>query len=84
MSPSPRDERRDRIEKMSEYAAFGVRYYWLVDPALGSLEVFELVHGRYTKAVGVTAGVVRDVPGCPGLQVDVDALWNELARLPEE
>lgn len=84
VSPSPRDERRDRIEKMAEYAAFGVQYYWLVDAALGSLEVFELIGGRYAKAVGVTAGVVSDVPGCEGLRIDVDALWSELARLPEE
>ncbi|MBN1611461.1 MAG: Uma2 family endonuclease [Polyangiaceae bacterium] len=83
ISPSPRDERRDRVEKMAEYAQFGVRYYWLVDPALGSFEMFELVDGRYSKAVGATAGVVTDVPGCQGLRLDVDALWRELARLPE-
>jgi Uma2 family endonuclease len=83
VSPSPRDERRDRVEKMAEYAQFGVRYYWLVDAALGSVEIFELIAGRYTKAVGVTDGLIREVPGCPGFQLDVDALWSELSRLPE-
>ena len=51
VSPSPRDERRDRIEKMDEYAAFGVRFYWIVDPALQSLEVFELTGDRYARVL---------------------------------
>jgi Uma2 family endonuclease len=80
VTPTPRDERRDRIEKMSEYAAFGIQFYWLVDPALGSFEVFELTDGRYVKLTGRTSGR-EEVPGCPGLVVDLDALWAELARL---
>jgi Uma2 family endonuclease len=84
VSPSPRDERRDRVEKLGEYAAFGVPYYWLLDPALGSLEVFELAAGRYARAAAATQGVLEVVPGCPGLQLDLDALWAELAALPEE
>ena len=84
VSPSPRDERRDRVEKMAEYAAFGVHYYWLLDPALGSFEIFERDgHGRYVKIVGATSGRIDPVPGCAALVLDLDALWNELARLSD-
>jgi Uma2 family endonuclease len=85
VSPSPRDERRDRVEKMAEYAAFGVRYYWLVDPALGSFEVFEVNSSlNYVKLVGKTAGRVDPIPGCDGLVIELDELWSELARLSDE
>jgi Uma2 family endonuclease len=82
ISASPRDERRDRIEKMTEYAAARIRYYWLVHPALGSFEVFELDgSGRYVRAAAATEGRIETVPGCEGLVLDLDALWAELARL---
>lgn len=85
VTPTPRDERRDRVEKMSEYARFGVQYYWLVDPTLGAFEIFERTPtGNYQKLVGVTSGRIDPVPGCAGLVVDVDALWAELARLRDD
>lgn len=84
MTPTPWDERRDRVEKMAEYARFGARYYWLVDPALSAFEIFELTfEGNYQKLVGVTAGVIEVVPGCEGLRISVDELWEELARLSD-
>ncbi len=84
VTPTPRDERRDRVEKMEEYAQFGVRWYWIVDPALASLEIFALEQdGRYKKVLGVTSGA-HATPGCEGLVVDVSSLWAELARLAGE
>jgi Uma2 family endonuclease len=86
VSPTPRDERRDRIEKMDEYAAFGVRFYWIVDPGLQSLEIFELAGGHYARTARATEGRMESVPGCAGLTLDLDELWDDLSRLgpPEE
>jgi Uma2 family endonuclease len=81
VSPSPRDERRDRIEKMDEYAMFGVSWYWIVDPTLQSLEIFELIDGRYARAARATEGQLEVVPGCTGLQLDLDGIWGRVSRL---
>lgn len=85
VAPTPRDERRDRVEKMADYSSFGVRAYWVLDPALGTLEIFILDNeSRYVKALGATHGRIGDVPGCAGLSIDLDALWTELDRLGPE
>ncbi|WP_428267499.1 Uma2 family endonuclease [Haliangium sp.] len=83
LSPRPRDVRRDRIAKMNEYAAFGVRWFWLIDPEARVVEIFELGDdGRYIRALAA-AGAIEQVPGCPGLRLGFDAWWAELDRLAE-
>lgn len=84
VSASPRDERRDRIEKMDEYAAFGVHFYWIVDPSLQSLEIFELTGDRYARAARGTEGIMNRIPGCEGFSVNLEELWNEISELEPE
>jgi len=82
VSPTPRDGRRDRVEKMADYAAFGVAWYWLLDPQLRSLEILQLdSQGRYVHVLGASAGKLEQVPGCEGLMLDLDAFWTTVDRL---
>src|SRR6266576_3809052 len=44
---SPSSVRRDRYEKQDLYARFGVKEYWIGDPANKSLEILTLKESRY-------------------------------------
>jgi Uma2 family endonuclease len=78
VSPRPRDARRDRVEKISDYARAGVSYYWILDPQLRTLEILEReASGRYRVVLGRSGGKLR-IPGCPGLLLSLDDLWAEV------
>jgi Uma2 family endonuclease len=80
VSPTPRDGRRDRVEKVADYATFGVRYYWIVDPQLRSLEILgRSPQGRYEHLLGATEGTI-DIPSSDGFVLDLDAVWDEIER----
>ena len=44
---SPSSVRRDRYDKKAVYARFGVKEYWIGDPANQALEIHTLKEGRY-------------------------------------
>ncbi len=78
ISPRPRDARRDRVEKISDYARAGISYYWILDPQLRTLETLEReASAQYRVAVARSRGKVR-IPGCPSLVLNLDVLWAEV------
>jgi Uma2 family endonuclease len=84
ITPTPRDGRRDRVEKKSDYARIGVSQYWLVDPELRTIEI--LVRGedgRFIEAVSASTGS-HEVPACEGLSLDLDSLWAEVEAWPDQ
>jgi Uma2 family endonuclease len=85
VSPSAADQRRDRIAKLADYAAFGVRFYWMLDPSARTFEILELgADGRYVHVLGASEGKLLEIRGCAGLALDLDELWREIERLGPE
>ncbi len=81
LSPGAMNARRDRGDKMRDYAAFGVKWYWLVDPRGRNLEIYERQAAGVYERVLTSGARIDAVPGCPGLVLDLPALWHELAAL---
>ncbi|WP_165367387.1 Uma2 family endonuclease, partial [Phytoactinopolyspora endophytica] len=47
---SPSTRRKDRVLKFSKYADAGVASYWIIDPAVPSINAYDLVDGAYVDA----------------------------------
>jgi len=60
---SPSTRRRDVLVKSGVYARCGVPEYWIVDPDVDRLEVFELDGGSYTRVLQASAPAVVDRMG---------------------
>ena len=72
---SPSTASFDRVKKMRVFAREGVRHAWLVDPAARTLEVFELIDGKWTLLVAHEEGeTVRAAP-FGEIEIVLNDLW---------
>jgi|SRR5215813_3310989 len=83
ISPRPRDVRRDREEKLAEYCAHKIPWYWIVEPIH---RTFEEYHRRrrgqtwlYDRAQLSCFGRVRTLME-RGPTLDLDALWASVEQ----
>jgi Uma2 family endonuclease len=73
--------RRDRALKLRAYAEFGVREYWLLDPALAHVDFLLNVDGGFQVALPPD-GTYRS-PVLPQISIPLADFWAELkSRLP--
>jgi Uma2 family endonuclease len=70
---SPSTKNKDQTTKFADYERFGVREYWLVDPATRQVRWFALDQGKYVEQP-VTQGVLESKV-LAGLRLELDRLW---------
>lgn len=73
---SPGTARRDRVAKLNEYARYGVRHYWLVDPEAKTLEALELAEGAYRLLTAVAGEADFRPVLFPELTISLRELWG--------
>jgi len=75
---SPATAKRDRTYKKALYARYGVREYWLVDPATETIELLTLgEHGfsQVARYVRAERGILKS-PRLAGLSIDLDKVFS--------
>lgn len=76
VSDTSRDRRRDYIEKRAEYAAAGVKEYWVIDRFAGDMTVFR---GAEETLVVAAADTYR-TPLLPGFELPLGKLLEKAGK----
>ena len=72
---SPSTARKDRMVKMPLYAELGVKYFWLIDPDLQTLEVYQLENQRWTLIASLTDDDPVKVAPFDAVEFSLGGLW---------
>lgn len=73
---SQHSRRRDVMVKSDLYARFGVPYYWIVDPDIDRIEVFQLKGGSYEAVAAASSPDVLDPPGLEGVRLPLSEIFE--------
>ena len=72
---SPSTAQTDRSIKLPLYATEGVPYCWLIDPALKTLEAYELTNRKWTLLATLKEDDSVRLPPFDAVAFPLDALW---------
>lgn len=70
----------DRTTKFKDYAAHGVKEYWIIDPVQSSLEQYLLEQDDYKLALKSDSGLVK-AREVPGFDIPIQAVFNDSENL---
>lgn len=74
---SPHRPSYDRVTKFEQYAKYGVKEYWIIDPIAGGIEVYALAGKSYTLKGALAGGDTLRTPLLPGWELPVSSLFAE-------
>lgn len=69
-------EQKDRIIKMPLYAELGVKHFWLVNPALQSLEIYQLENQRWTLVSAMKEDAKVNAAPFEAVHFALNNLWS--------
>ena len=73
---SPANTRREREEKVADYASLGVPEMWIVSPEARTVEVLLLEGGRLRRSQILAEGLLTPKL-FPGVQIDIARIWPD-------
>jgi len=77
---SPSTEHNDRVIKFEDYAAHGIKEYWIIDPGKKTIEQYILDKNRYELFLKSDNGLIKSKV-IPGFEILIESVFNEEENL---
>ena len=74
---SPANTRRERADKLADYASIGIPEIWVIAPQGETVEVLYLEDGHYIRAQLLASGDILKPKLFPHVQVDIAQIWPD-------